>query len=53
MELATARWNVPALDFVPAFFDDAGFLGAFEAVARPVLADTKPDHVLFSFHGLP
>lgn len=53
MELAAAQWNVPALDFVPAFYDDPGFLGAFEAVARPVLADFAPDHVLFSFHGLP
>ncbi len=53
MELAAERWNVPALDFIPAFFDDAGFLGAFEEVARPVLAEAKPDHVLFSFHGLP
>ncbi len=53
MELAGKRWNVPALDFVPAFFDDHGFLAAFEAVARPVLSDAKPDHVLFSFHGLP
>jgi ferrochelatase len=53
MELATARWNVPALDFVPAFFDDDGFLAAFEAVAKPALAEARPDHVLFSFHGLP
>ena len=53
MELATSRWNVPALDFVPAFFDDPGFLGAFAAVAKPALAEAKPDHVLFSFHGLP
>ena len=53
MELAAARWNVPALDFVPAFFDDDGFLTAFEAVARPALAAAKADHVLFSFHGLP
>lgn len=53
MKLASARWTVPALDFVPAFFDDAGFLGAFEAIARPVLADARPDHVLMSFHGLP
>jgi protoporphyrin/coproporphyrin ferrochelatase len=53
MELAGERWNVPALDFIPAFFDDPGFLGAFAAVARPVLADFKPDHLLFSFHGLP
>ncbi len=53
MELAQQRWNVPALDFVPAFFDDPGFLTAFEEVARPVLAETRPDHVLFSFHPLP
>jgi len=53
MELAGERWNVPALDFVPAFFDDDGFLSAFEQVARPVLAKAEPDHVLFSFHGLP
>ncbi|MEO8705109.1 MAG: ferrochelatase, partial [Kofleriaceae bacterium] len=53
MELAQERWNVPALDFVPAFFDDPGFLGAFAKVAAPVLTDFKPDHVMFSFHGLP
>jgi protoporphyrin/coproporphyrin ferrochelatase len=53
MELAGAQWNVPALDFVPAFYDDPGFIGAFAQVARPVLADARPDHVLFSFHGLP
>ncbi|HEX2691827.1 MAG TPA: ferrochelatase [Kofleriaceae bacterium] len=53
MELAGQRWNVPALDFVPAFYNDPGFLTAFEHVARPVLADFQPDHVLFSFHGLP
>jgi ferrochelatase len=53
MELASERWNVPALDFVPAFYNDPGFVGAFEQVARPVLEDFRPDHVLFSFHGLP
>jgi protoporphyrin/coproporphyrin ferrochelatase len=53
MKLAAERWTVPMLDFVPAFFADPGFLAAFEAVARPTLADANPDHVLFSFHGLP
>jgi ferrochelatase len=53
MELAGQRWNVPALDFVPAFYNDPGFITAFEHVARPVLAAFQPDHVLFSFHGLP
>lgn len=53
MELAGQRWNVPALDFVPAFYDDPGFIGAFAKVAQPVLDEFRPDHVLFSFHGLP
>ena len=53
MELASTYWNVPPLDFVPAFYDDPGFVTAFERVAQPVLEDFKPDHVLFSFHGLP
>jgi ferrochelatase len=53
MELAMARWDVLPIDVVPAFYADDGFLGAFTAVARPVLADARPDHVLFSFHGLP
>jgi ferrochelatase len=53
MQLAGERWNVPPLDFVPAFYDDPGFLSAFEQVTRPVLAEFRPDHVLFSFHGLP
>lgn len=53
MELARDRWNVPAFDFVPAFFDDPGFLAAFHAVASPIVQAERPDHVLFSFHGLP
>jgi protoporphyrin/coproporphyrin ferrochelatase len=35
------------------FYDDPGFIGAFEAVARPVLETSRPDHVVMSFHGLP
>lgn len=53
MELVGARWDTVPLDVVPAFYDDPGFLGAFTTVAAPVLADARPDHVLFSFHGLP
>ncbi len=53
MELAQARWNVPALDFIPPFYDDPGFITAFERVAAPALAEARPDHVLFSYHGLP
>ena len=53
MELASAGWDVPHLDFVPAFHAEPGFLAAWEAVARPALEVARPDHVLFSFHGLP
>ena len=53
MELATAGWDVPAIDIVPAFFADPGFIDAWVAVAKPALEAAKPDHVLFSFHGLP
>jgi ferrochelatase len=52
-ELASKAWRVPSIDVVSAFHADAGFLAAWEAVARPALADARPDHVLFSFHGLP
>ena len=50
---AGREWNVPDLATVPAFFDDPGFLAAWESVGRPVLDRVEPDHVLFSFHGLP
>ena len=47
------RWVVPSVQIVEPFFDDPGFVGAFVAQGRPVLAKVRPDHVLFSFHGLP
>jgi ferrochelatase len=50
---ASARWNVPPLEVVGPFFDHPGFVAAVAEVARPVLAGLRPDHVLFSYHGLP
>lgn len=52
-ELTGKAWNVPALRVVPPFFDHPAFLDAWTEVARPALAAARPDHVLFSFHGLP
>jgi len=52
-QLAARGWDPLPLRVVPPFFHAAGFLDAFAEVARPVLAGSKPDHVLFSFHGLP
>jgi ferrochelatase len=51
--VSSGRWVVPSLSVVPPFYDDAGFVDAFVQVARPVLAEDRYDHVLFSFHGLP
>ena len=52
-DAADALAHAPPVETLPAFFDDPGFLEAFEQVAQPVLAEARPDHVLFSYHGLP
>jgi ferrochelatase len=46
-------WDLEPVRVVAPFYDDEGFLEAFNEVARPVLGAAAPDHVLFSFHGLP
>jgi ferrochelatase len=50
---AATGWNVPHLDAVPPFYDHPGFLDAVAERGREALAGAPPDHVLFSFHGLP
>ncbi|HLU69813.1 MAG TPA: ferrochelatase, partial [Fibrobacteria bacterium] len=47
------RWNIPPLRILPAFHDDPGYLQAMTENAAPRLAAFRPDHVLFSYHGLP
>ena len=51
--IAGQLWNVPAIQVMPPFYDDPGFIGAFAAQARPVLDSLRPERVLYSFHGLP
>ena len=51
--LCAEEWNVVPLSVVPPFYDDPGFLDAFAANGRTVIDDESPDHVLFSYHGLP
>jgi ferrochelatase len=53
MELASSTWDTVPLDILPAFYDDDGFLQSVVAVAQPALAAAQPDHILFSYHGLP
>ncbi len=52
-KLVGEAWNVEAIRVLPPFYDRPAFLDALADVARPVLAEARPDHVLFSFHGLP
>lgn len=50
---AGARFVTPNVVVVPSFFCDVGFLSAVAAVGRSLLSQAQPDHVLFSYHGLP
>ncbi|MFT7669001.1 MAG: ferrochelatase [Planctomycetota bacterium] len=50
---ASKLWNTPYIQVLPAFYDDPHFLDAFAALGKEVLDEFKPDHVLFSYHGLP
>ncbi|MDX1747669.1 MAG: ferrochelatase, partial [Halobacteriales archaeon] len=52
-EIAAEQWNVPDLTAIGAFYDDPGFVRAVSAIARPMLEEFEPDHVIFSYHGLP
>lgn len=47
------RRNVPEISTVGWFYDDEGFLGALTETARSYLEEFDPDHVVFSYHGLP
>lgn len=46
-------WNVPDVATVGAFYDHDGFLDALAETTRVHLDEFGPDHVLFSYHGLP
>ncbi|XXF79588.1 ferrochelatase [Myxococcaceae bacterium GXIMD 01537] len=52
-EVLSEGWDVPSVRVVPGFHSHPGFLDAFAEVARPVIAESRADFVLFSFHGLP
>ncbi len=52
VELKKLSW-APTLHTVPAFFDDAGYIGAFAELGKKAMADFAYDEVLMSFHGYP
>jgi ferrochelatase len=45
-------WNMPYLRIIQPFFSDSRFIDAWAKIGLPYIGK-KPDHVLFSFHGLP
>lgn len=47
------KWNIPPVSVVEAFYGDPGYLDACAALGRPLMSSLAPDHVLFSYHGLP
>jgi ferrochelatase len=52
-ETAAALWNTPYITVVPPFYDHPAFISALAEIGRRQLEPLAPDHVLFSFHGLP
>lgn len=41
------------INFIPAFYDHEGFVNAFASIGKEIIDKSNPDHILFSFHGLP
>ena len=52
-ELHAGLPSPPPLEVLGSFPIDPGFIESIVEVARPVLEEFQPDHVLFSYHGLP
>lgn len=50
-----AQWrHIPGICFISDYHDDAGYIGAIaESVTHYWKENGKPQHLLFSFHGLP
>jgi protoporphyrin/coproporphyrin ferrochelatase len=43
----------PNIQVLPPFYKHEGFIKSFVRVGLPCVERFKPDHILFSFHGLP
>lgn len=51
--LLSAYQSVPAVEVVPPFYQDRGFLEAQAGVYRKALKSADIDHIVLSYHGLP
>ena len=52
-EVAAERSIVPPLQVIPDFYAHPGYLDTVANMMKQHQADFNPDHVLFSYHGLP
>lgn len=53
MRLLARANDLPPVEILGAFHDEPGFAASWAAIVGGDLAEFAPDHVLFSFHGLP
>lgn len=51
--LAATRWDPPELVCLPPFFSDSFFTDAVASRGRDLIHAEQPDHIVFSFHGIP
>lgn len=51
--VVSPRRVVPSVRVVPPYFADPGYIDALVDSARRNFADWTPDHIVFSFHGIP
>jgi ferrochelatase len=52
-ELTGGTWHGSELSTIGAFYDHPDYIASMAALARSPLREFEPDHVLFSYHGLP
>jgi len=53
LQESSKKWNTPALDFVPPFYQHHAFISAVCANTKPFLDQYNYEKILISFHGLP
>jgi len=53
MQYFDAKWNIPGLKILPAFYRDPGYIEAQAKLIQPYLNKNPNQKILFSYHSLP
>ncbi|MDP7040456.1 MAG: ferrochelatase [Myxococcota bacterium] len=53
MRIVQGAWDIPDVFFHSDFHAHPAFIDAVAQVSKPHIENFKPDHLLFSYHGLP